>query len=115
MSDQAAGFVGNIPEIYDRDLVPVIFTDFAEEMARRAAAHAPSRVLEMAAGTGIVTRFLRDLLPKTSQLVATDLNPPMLESAQTKFAPSETVEFRQADATALPFADGAFDMLVCQF
>jgi SAM-dependent methyltransferase len=72
-------------------------------------------VLETAAGTGIVTRKLRDILPVGSHLTATDLNPPMLEVARTKFRPGEQVEFRPADATALPFPDGSFDAVMCQF
>jgi SAM-dependent methyltransferase len=115
MSDQAASFVVSIPEIYDRGLGPVFFTDFADDMARRVAALAPSRVLETCAGTGIVTRRLRDLLPAKTRLVATDLNPPMLEVACGKFAPGEAVEFQPADATELPFPDRSFDAVVCQF
>jgi len=115
MSDQAANFVGSIPEHYDRGLGPVFFADFADEMARRVAAFAPRRVLETSAGTGIVTRRLRDLLPPETQIVATDLNPPMLDVARAKFAPGERLEFERADATALPFPDQAFDAVVCQF
>src|SRR5262252_9149444 len=74
-----------------------------------------SRVLETGAGTGIVTRRLRDLLPVTTRLIATDLNPPMLEIARKKFRSDEPIEFRHADAMALPFADGNFDAVVCQF
>jgi SAM-dependent methyltransferase len=73
------------------------------------------RVLETAAGTGIVTRRLRDLLPRGAHLIATDLNPPMLEVARQKFRPDEAVEFQRADATALPFPDSSFDAVVCQF
>jgi SAM-dependent methyltransferase len=115
MSDNAAGFVGNIPEEYDRGLGPMIFVDYAADIARRVAASRPMRVLETAAGTGIVTRRLRDLLPEDAHLTATDLNPPMLTVARGKFRPGERIEFRPADATALPFPDGAFDAVVCQF
>jgi ubiquinone/menaquinone biosynthesis C-methylase UbiE len=115
VSDNAANFVGNIPELYDRALGPVIFADFAEEMACRAAASAPQRVLETCAGTGIVTRRLRDRLPAGSKLTVTDLNPPMLEVARAKFTAGEAVEFQPADATALPFPDRSFDAVVCQF
>lgn len=115
MSDQISHFVGNIPEHYDSGMGPVIFVDFADDLARRVAAGSPARVLETAAGTGIVTRRLRDLLPAASRLLATDLNPPMLAVSQTKFRAGETVEFQQADATALPFADDSFDAVVCQF
>jgi SAM-dependent methyltransferase len=114
MTGNAAGFTGNIPEHYDLGLGPVLFTEYAADIARRAAAHAPERVLETAAGTGIVTRRLRDALPG-AQIIATDLNPPMLERAAAKFKPGEAIEFRPADATALPFADASFDAVVCQF
>ena len=115
MSGDAASFVGNIPEHYDGGLGPVIFVDYAADIARRAAACSPARVLETAAGTGIVTRQLRDILPPGVHVTATDLNAPMLEVARTKFRPGEEVDFRPADATVLPFADSAFDAVVCQF
>jgi ubiquinone/menaquinone biosynthesis C-methylase UbiE len=110
-----ANFTGSVPEFYDRNLGPVIFEGYAAEMARKAAAHAPQRVLELAAGTGIVTRQLRRALPPESRLVATDLNPPMLDIARAKFTDRDDVAFRPADATALPFDDASFDLVVCQF
>lgn len=115
MSSEAAAFVGTIPKHYDAGLGPVIFADFADDLARRVASDAPSRVLETAAGTGILTRRLRDLLPATTYLTATDLNPPMLEVARAKFRPGEQVDFQPADATALPFPDGSFDAIASQF
>lgn len=115
MSSDAASFIGNIPEHYDRGLGPVVFADYAADIARRAATCNAARVLETAAGTGIVTRQLRDILPAAAYLTATDLNPPMLEVARTKFRPGEQVDFRPADATALPFSEGTFDAVVCQF
>jgi SAM-dependent methyltransferase len=115
MINQAARFVGGIPANYDRGLGPHLFVDYAADLARRTTATKPGRVLEIAAGTGIVTRLLRDILPESTHLVASDLNPPMLEIARQKFGAGEKVEFQPADASALPFADGAFDALVCQF
>ena len=115
MTSNAASFVGNIPHYYDGGLGPVIFVDYAADMARRVGARPVSRVLETAAGTGIVSRQLRDVLPANAQLTATDLNPPMVEVARTKFQSSEKVDLRSADAMALPFPDGAFDAVVCQF
>ena len=115
VSGDAASFIGNIPEHYDTGLGPVIFVDYAVDIARRTAACGPARVLETAAGSGIVTRQLRDVLPSGVHLTATDLNAPMLEVARTKFRPGEAVDFRPADAASLPFSDGAFDAVVCQF
>src|SRR6516162_5500563 len=115
MSDEATRFGGGVPENYDRGLGPIFFADYADHTARLVAGYTPLRVLETGAGTGIVTRRLRDLLPATARLIATDLNPPMLEIARKKFRSDEPVEFRQADAMALPFADASFDAMVCQF
>jgi SAM-dependent methyltransferase len=115
MKGDAASFIGNIPEHYDSGLGPMIFVDYAADIARRAEACGPARVLETAVGTGIVTRKLRDFLPPSVHVTATDLNAPMLEVARTKFKPGEEVDFQPADAAALPFPDGAFDTVVCQF
>lgn len=115
MTDDPAQFVGSIPQFYDHGLGPVIFADYADIIAQRAAGYAPRRVLETAAGTGIVSRRLRDLLPAASHLTTTDLNPPMLDTARAKFRTDENVTFQTADATSLPFPDRSFDALVCQF
>ena len=115
MSNDAASFVGGIPQHYDQGLGPMIFVDYATDIAQRVATGNPARVLETAAGTGIVTRKLRDALPTGARLTATDLNPPMLDIARAKFRAGEQVEFQPADAMALPFADGSFDAVVCQF
>ena len=111
----AEQFTGAIPDHYDRALGPVIFADYAADIARRAVASSPARVLETAAGTGIVTRHLRDLLPVEAKLTATDLNEAMLDIARAKFGPEEQVTFTAADATELPFSDGTFDVVVCQY
>jgi ubiquinone/menaquinone biosynthesis C-methylase UbiE len=115
MTSDPARFTGDIPRHYDRGLGPVIFEAYAEETARRTAIWAPRETLEIAAGTGIVTRKLRDTLPAGARLTATDLNAPMLDVAREKFRPEERVSFEVADALVLPFADNAFDAVVCQF
>jgi ubiquinone/menaquinone biosynthesis C-methylase UbiE len=107
-------FTGTIPDHYDRDLGPVIFADYADDIVRRVAMAPPTRVLETAAGTGIVTRRLRDRLPQNSRLTATDPNEAMLEVARVKFQPDQ-VTLLAADAMELPFPEGAFDAVVCQF
>lgn len=115
MTNHAASFVGSIPENYDKGLGPQLFEDYGAELARRVAAHGPATTLELAAGTGILSRRLRDGLPAGAALTVTDLNPPMLEVAKSKFRAGEDVDFQSADATDLPFADKSFDAVVCQF
>jgi SAM-dependent methyltransferase len=113
MTDSDRVFAGSIPALYEQYLVPMIFAPYATDLARRVAGLKPRRVLEIAAGTGVVTRELADALPDT-EIIATDLNPSMLEQARTT-GTSRPVQWRQADAVALPFADGQFDAVVCQF
>jgi ubiquinone/menaquinone biosynthesis C-methylase UbiE len=115
MSDKPNRFVGSVPEHYDRGLGPHIFHDYAEDLAGRVAALNPLTVLELAAGTGIVTRKLRDSLAPDAYLIASDLNPPMLAVAKEKFRTDERVEFKQVDATDVDFDDGSFDVVACQF
>ncbi len=115
MSDGASRFVGSIPENYDNGLGPYIFVGYADDLSRRTAALEPRAVLELAAGTGIVTRKLRDALPADCELVASDLNPPMLEVARSKFGADESVRFETIDATNVSQPDAAFDVVVCQF
>lgn len=115
MSDNAHQFVGEIPANYDQGLGPNIFEPFAADIAVRAARRSPARVLELAAGTGIVSRKLRDALPAKAHLTVTDLNPPMLALAQAKFREAENATFVQADAMGLAFPDAHFDLIVCQF
>ena len=107
-------FTGSIPKIYETYLVPLIFAEYAADLARRVAARAPKRVLEIAAGTGVVTRAMAAALPASTDIVATDLNPAMLEQA-AQLLTGRPVEFKQADAMALPFADQTFDVVVIQF
>jgi SAM-dependent methyltransferase len=107
-------FAGSIPELYDSHLVPLLFEPYAVDLASRIAALGPSRVLETAAGTGVVTRALARALPEPVDLVATDLNQPMLDRAAA-VGTGQRVDWQQADATRLPFGDASFDVVVCQF
>lgn len=107
-------FEGSIPEYYDTYLVPLIFEPYALDMARRVASLKPRKVLELAAGTGVLTRALNAALPHDTSIVATDLNQSMLDRAQA-VGTSRAVEWRQADAMTLPWPDGEFDIVVCQF
>ena len=107
-------FAGSIPQLYQQYLVPLIFEPYAADLASCVALHQPIGVLEIAAGTGVVTRHLARMLPEEVSIVATDLNQPMLDEAAA-IGTSRAVEWRQADAMQLPFPDASFDAVVCQF
>jgi SAM-dependent methyltransferase len=113
-TDVDAAFAGTIPQVYERYLVPLIFEVYAADLTARIKHFQPSRVLEIAVGTGVVTRRLAKTLPSDVFIVATDLNQPMLDQAAA-VGTSRPVEWQQADAMQLPFPDGAFDVVVCQF
>ena len=95
--------------------MPLIFERFAADLAQRAASLSPGAVLEIAAGTGVVTRALAPKLYPDARYVVTDLNPTMLDYAASRQAPDSRIEWRQADALALPFENAAFDLVCCQF
>jgi len=107
-------FAGSIPSLYDQYLGPPIFEPYAQDLAQRLSVLTSGRVLETAAGTGIVTRALLRALPDSVSVVATDLNQPMLDHAAQQVS-SSRVSWQEADAQALPFPDGGFDAVVCQF
>ncbi|HEY0243318.1 MAG TPA: class I SAM-dependent methyltransferase [Gemmatimonadaceae bacterium] len=112
MSDSVFG--SSLPKAYDTYLVPLIFEPYAADMVSRLETFAPSTVLEVACGTGVLTRAMAASLSRSTQIVSTDLNQPMLDYA-SMFPNAGDIEWRQADAMALPFGDGAFDAVVCQF
>jgi ubiquinone/menaquinone biosynthesis C-methylase UbiE len=115
MSESDKVFADSIPEYYDRYLVPLIFQVYADDMARRVAVRSPKAVLETAAGSGVVTRSVAALLPADATYTVTDLNPPMLDQARRRQAADTRIIWQQSDAQALPFADGSFDLVCCQF
>src|ERR1041384_5949409 len=107
-------FAGSIPKIYQSLLVPLIFEPYAADIADRVSALSPSRVLEIACGTGVVTRALDEALDDDVKIVAPDLNGAMIDEARTH-PPGRTIDWRTADAMSLPFPDASFDCVVCQF
>ncbi|MEH0541696.1 class I SAM-dependent methyltransferase [Streptomyces sp. B21-105] len=100
-----------MPEAYERHLVPVLFRPFATDLAARAAALRPRKVLELAAGTGALTSALLTAAP-TASVVASDLNEAMVAAGSAR---EPRADWQQADAQELPFEDGGFDLVVCQF
>ena len=107
-------FSGSIAQLYEQYLVPLIFDPYAKDLTDRLASLQPTAVLEIAAGTGVVTRHMAAQLPDYVSIVATDLNQPMLDHA-ISIGTRRSVTWRQADAMQLPFGDGTFDAVVCQF
>ena len=96
-----AGYVGDVAIACDRDLGHVLFEPYAADIARRTTETSIRHVLEIAAGTGIVTRQLRDAFPKDALLTAIDISDSMMDVARAKFLPHEQVTFQIADAVAL--------------
>src|SRR5690242_16466266 len=112
MADLDKVFAGSIPELYETHLVPLIFEPYAADLKARLGSMNRPRILEVAAGTGVVTRALATL--SDAEIIATDLNQAMLDQAAAT-GTARPVQWRQADALALPFGDGEFDAVVCQF
>lgn len=108
-------FTGYIPDVYENYFVPLLFAPYATDLAQRVVATQPEHVLEIAAGTGVVTRELDAALPDTTSLIATDLNQAMLDRAKSATKSRHSIIWRQADAMQLPFPDESFDAIVCQF
>ncbi|MGI8432067.1 MAG: class I SAM-dependent methyltransferase [Chthoniobacterales bacterium] len=115
MNDKSAVFAGSIPAAYDEHLGPVLFQPYADDLAARLELPDAARLLELACGTGIVTRTLRRKFPASVQLTATDLSESMLRYAREHSPPEPAITWATADFTALSFADASFDAVVCQF
>lgn len=115
MSEDAdAAFRATYAELYDRYLVPLLFAPYAGYLADRVKAHKPRSILETAAGTGILSQALVQILPVDVAITATDLNQPMIDHARIKSAGTR-ITWQQADAMQLPFPNESFDLIVCQF
>ncbi len=110
-----SAFVGSIPQTYHTCLGPLLFETYARDLVARLQPQPGSRILELACGTGVVTREFARSMPADASLTATDLNETMLNVARPFVGADPRVTFRQADACSLPFDDGSFDSLVCQY
>jgi ubiquinone/menaquinone biosynthesis C-methylase UbiE len=106
-------FKHSTPSLYDRYMGPLLFEPYAQYVAERVALLRPERILETAAGTGIVTRAVSEAVPEAT-IVATDINPAVVEFA-AQHVHSERVTFQRADAQDLPFDDATFDLVLCLF
>jgi SAM-dependent methyltransferase len=115
MVDPGANYGGTIPEYYDTCLGPAWFDAFAVDLAQRLPARVAGDVLEIACGTGLVTRRLREHIDPASRLFASDISKAMLDYARSKLVHYEGIEWREADAASLPFGAGEFSAVVCAF
>ena len=115
MADNDKAFTGSIPQFYDTFMVPLIFQDYADDLAARVAALQPTAVLETAAGSGVVPRSLAKRLDPGTRYVVTDLNQAMIDHAISQQHQADLIEWRQADALDLPFETEEFDVVICQF
>jgi ubiquinone/menaquinone biosynthesis C-methylase UbiE len=106
-------FKHSTPSLYDRYMGPLLFEPYAKHVAKRVALLRPERILETAAGTGIVTRAVSEAVPEAT-IVATDINPAVVEFAAQQLH-SDRVTFQRADAQDLPFDDASFDLVLCLF
>ncbi|MBY5804225.1 methyltransferase domain-containing protein [Rhizobium leguminosarum bv. trifolii] len=109
-----APFEEGVAEFYDSLLVPILFEPYASEMAIVAERLKPGSILEVAAGTGALTRALRVTLDPATEIVATDLSQAMIDVGAPSLTMSRT-HWMHADAQNLPFAPSMFDLVVCQF
>lgn len=111
---QDSSFTTDVAAFYETTLVPLIFQPYALDLAERTQRVAPGTVLEIACGTGVVTRALADALPEDCAIFATDLNDAMIDYGE-RVGTSRPVTWHQADVMALPYAEDSFDVVVCQF
>jgi ubiquinone/menaquinone biosynthesis C-methylase UbiE len=112
---QVDSFSGSVPNSYDQGLGPMLFEPYARNLVGRARMGRGVSVLEVSAGTGIATRELLRALPSDARLTVTDLNEAMLAVAKPRLADDSRVDCRTADATALPFGEAEFDLVLNQF
>ena len=105
---------GSAPENYKRYFVPAIGAPLATDLIDIAALRAGERVLDVACGTGIVTRLAAAKVGASGTVAGLDINPGMLAVARLATPPGMTIEWHEANAQALPLPDGAFDVVLCQ-
>ena len=120
MSERTPGstdweFEQSSPEAYEELFVPVIFAPWAERLIDRATIHDGDHVLDIACGTGIVARLAASFVGETGSVVGIDSDEGMLAVATESAAHAQrTIEWQEADASDLSFADERFDVVLCQ-
>jgi ubiquinone/menaquinone biosynthesis C-methylase UbiE len=106
-------FAGSIAENYEKYLTSVFFTEPAKDIISRVPKDTVS-ILELACGTGMVTRMLREKFPE-AKITATDINPDMLKVAKEKLEGKSGIEWAEVNAEEIPYGDNTFDCVICQY
>ena len=105
---------GTAPENYERYFVPAIGAPLAADLVELAALRPGERVLDVACGTGVVTRLAAGRVGADGAVAGVDVNPGMLEVARSAAPPEAGIDWHEASADALPFADATFEVVLCQ-
>lgn len=105
---------GDTAAHYDQFFGPLYFEPYAIEVAKRIDPASVSIALEIAAGTGRVTRHIRERIPASAKLIASDISEDMLGEAKKKLSHLD-IEWQNIDAQQLPFSDDCIDLIVCCF
>ncbi len=114
MTKEAFLFTGEDALNYEQYLGPILFEPASQEFIKYLGNPNTHSVLEISAGSGRLTRHLRKYFPSATDLVASDISVDMLSVAEKQLA-GESIEFRVADAQALPFDNASFDLAICQY
>jgi ubiquinone/menaquinone biosynthesis C-methylase UbiE len=114
-SPYGPAYGGTAPENYQRYFVPAIGGPFAADLVNEAALRPGERVLDVACGTGVVTRLAAERVGTGGSVAALDLNPAMLSVARSVPVAGATVAWHEADAESMPFGDASFDVVLSQF
>ena len=104
---------GGPGEVYERELVPALFGRWASDLVEAAGIREGGRVLDVACGTGAVTRVAATRAGPAGRVVGLDVNPNMLAAARSAVR-DRAIEWREGSAHEMPFPDASFDVVLCQ-
>lgn len=105
---------GTPAETYQRFFVPSIGAPVADDLIGAAGLQPGERVLDVACGTGVVTRRAADRVGAGGAVAGLDVNPGMLAVARAQTPPDIAIEWHEASAESMPLPDEAFDVVLCQ-
>lgn len=107
-------YSGTAAELYQSFFVPTIATPVAGELLRAADLQAGERVVDVACGTGVITRAAAEQVGTTGTVTGVDVAPDMLAVARNTPAAGAPIAWHEADAAALPLPDASYDVALCQ-